>query len=97
MRIIVTTIEPTDEVESQQLVSWHIRPVVLPPVGGGNGRIEGLVGVIEPGRARVVEGGEGPFLQLRDMPRLGDEAIWIARDQLRDPLHPFRGVQPVFA
>jgi hypothetical protein len=43
----------------------HLVPVVHPPVSGGHGRIERLVGAIELG-AGVVAGGLGPLLKVGD-------------------------------
>ena len=42
----------------------------LPAVGGGDGRVEVAVQMIQPRRARVVEVGQGAFFQLGSKPGL---------------------------
>ena len=51
------------EQPAQDLVVGHGGAVVGPAVGDGDGLVEGLVGVGEPGRALVVEVGEGALFR----------------------------------
>jgi len=54
-----------------------VSQIIRPTVGSGNGFVQSLVGVIQPGRAGVVEVGQGPFFQVGFMPRLGNRAFGI--------------------
>ena len=83
----------------QDFIVGHPRaPVVAPAISVGHGLIEGLVRVIQPRRAGVVEVGQGALFQ--DRRRVGtdrQEAIGVAGDDFGDALHQIRRVQPVFA
>jgi len=78
----------------------HFGGVVGPPVGGGDGLVEGLVGEVEPGRAGVVEVGQGALFEVGFVAGFGDRALREAGFFLfrgDDPVDPLRRVEPGFA
>lgn len=58
----------------QDFLVGHVGRVVGPAIGSGDGGVEVLVGLVEPGRADVVEVGQGAFLELGFLAGFGDRA-----------------------
>ena len=73
----------------------HLRAVVLPAIGRRDCHVQGLVRVVEPGGALVVEIGQGPGLEVLLPAWLRDYPVGEVRGNLRHPLHQFSRVEPV--
>ncbi len=55
------------------------------------------MGVIQPGRALIVEIRQRPLFQLGGVFGLGNDAVGITGYDFGNPIHPLRGIQPVLA
>ncbi|MCU0990527.1 MAG: hypothetical protein MUE63_13290, partial [Xanthomonadales bacterium] len=85
---------------AEDFVVGHFGGVVGPAVGGGDGLVERLVGEVQPGRAGVVEVGQGALPEVGFVAGSGDRAsgeagLFLFRGD--DPVDPLRRVEPGLA